>query len=183
MNKEMLGKTLIVVSIIGLIFSVFISSYTIINLNNVYEKVNPIFDKIDAMKDHIDTFEDSLDEFSLYLEGIDTKEYMQRLSNMKSFVSTLNSLGLGGLVSGLSEDIDKFGKIVENLEEVKTNIESARNDFSEIKSSLTEYDNIKQSIVSFVRTLRLYVIGMMSYSIILNGLLLYVGYYLLKSKE
>jgi len=183
MNKEMLGKTLIVVSIIGLIFSVFISSYTIINLNNVYEKVNPIFDKIDAMKDHIDTFEDSLDEFSLYLEGIDTKEYMQRLSNMKSFVSTLNSLGLGGLVSGLNEDIDKFGKIVENLEEVKTNIESARNDFSEIKSSLTEYDNIKQSIVSFVRTLRLYVIGMMSYSIILNGLLLYVGYYLLKSKE
>ncbi|KYC46221.1 MAG: hypothetical protein APG12_00144 [Candidatus Methanofastidiosum methylothiophilum] len=183
MNKEMLGKTLIAVSIISLIFSISISSYTIINLNNVYEKANPIFEKIDAIKDHIDTIEGSLDEFSLYLKDIDTKDYMQRLSNMKSFVSTLNSLGLGGLVSGLSEDIDKFGKMTENLEEVKTDIQFARNDFSDIKYSLTEYDNVKQSIIGFTRTLRIYIIGMMIYSIIINGLLLYAGYYLLKLKE
>ena len=95
----------------------------------------------------------------------------------------MNALGLGSLVSGLNEDIDKFESIVANLEELKLNLEFARNDFSDIKSSLLEYDSIKQSIISFVETLRLFVLGMMMYSIILNGLLLYVGYYLLKSKE
>ena len=102
---------------------------------------------------------------------------------MKSFIGTLNSLGLGGLVSGIDEDISRFEGILGNIEELKLNLESARDDFSEIKSSLTEYDNVKQSIIGFVRTLRLYVIGMMIYSIVLNGIILYVGYYLLKSKE
>jgi len=102
---------------------------------------------------------------------------------MRSFVSTLNSIGLGSLVSGLNEDIDRFEGIVGNLEDLKLNLESAKSSFSEIKSSLAEYDTVKESILSFVRTLRLFVLGMMAYSIILNGILLYVGYYLLKSKE
>jgi len=183
MNKEMFGKILIVISIIGLIFTISISSLTLINLNNTYEKTLPLFDKIDLIKNHVDTFDENLDEFNLYLKDIDTIEYMQKLSNMRSFVNTLNSLGLGSLVPGINEDIDRFEVIVGNLEELKLNLESAKSSFSEIKSSLMEYDSVKQSITSFVRTLRLFVLGMMIYSIILNGILLYVGYYLLKSKE
>lgn len=183
MDKITFGKMLIIISVIGLIFSISISSFTLMNLNNVYEKTAPLFDKIDSIKTYVDTFDENLEEFNLYLKDIDTKEYMQRLANMKSFVGTLNSLGLGGLVSGINEDLSKFEGILGNIEELKLNLESARDDFSEIKYSLTEYDNVKQSIIDFVRTLRLYVIGMMIYSIILNGILLYVGYYLLKSKE
>jgi len=183
MDKEMFGKILIVISIIGLIFTISISSFTLININNTYEKSLPLFDKIDLIKNHVDTFDENLDEFNLYLKDIDTREYMQKLANMRSFVSTLNSLGLGSLVPGVNEDIDKFEGIVGNLEELKLNLESAKSSFSEIKSSLTEYDTVKESILSFVRTLRLFVLGMMAYSIILNGILLYVGYYLLKSKE
>ncbi|NYT13314.1 MAG: hypothetical protein GKC01_02250, partial [Candidatus Methanofastidiosa archaeon] len=44
-------------------------------------------------------------------------------------------------------------------------------------------EDVKQSITGFVRTLRLYVLGMMIYTIILNGIMLFAGYYLLKSKE
>lgn len=183
MDKEMFGKILIVISIIGLIFTISISSFTLISINNTYEKSIPLFDKIDLIKNHVDTFDENLDEFNLYLKDIDTIEYKQKLANMRSFVSTLNSIGLGSLVSGLNEDIDRFEGIVANLEELKLNLESAKSSFSEIKSSLTEYDTVKESILSFVRTLRLYVLGMMVYSIILNGILLYVGYYLLKSKE
>ena len=183
MDKEKFGKTLIVISIIGLIFTISISSFILININNTYEKSIPLFDKIDLIKNHVDTFDENLDEFNLYLKDIDTREYMQRLSNMRSFVNTLNALGLGSLVSGLNEDIDRFEGIVGNLEDLKLNLESAKSSFSEIKSSLTEYDTVKESILSFIRTLRLYVLGMMAYSIILNGILLYVGYYLLKSKE
>ena len=179
----MFGKILIVISIIGLIFTISISSFTLININNAYEKSLPLFDKIDLIKNHVDTFDENLDEFNLYLKDIDTNEYKQKLANMRSFVNTLNSLGLGSLVSGLNEDIDRFEGIVGNLEELKLNLESAKSSFSEIKSSLMEYDTVKESIFSFVRTLRLYVLGMMVYSIILNGILLYVGYYLLKSKE
>jgi len=183
MDKEMFGKILIVISIIGLIFTISISSFTLISINNTYEKSLPLFDRIDLIKNHVDTFDENLDEFNLYLKDIDTKEYMQKLANMRSFVNTLNSLGLGSLVSGLNEDIDRFEGIVGNLEELELNLESAQSSFSEIKSSLIEYDTVKESILSFVRTLRLYVLGMMVYSIILNGILLYVGYYLLKSKE
>ena len=183
MNKEIFGKILIVISIIGLIFTISISSFTLININNTYEKSLPLFDKIDLIKNHVDTFDENLDQFNLYLKDIDTKEYSQKLANMRSFVSTLNSIGLGGLVSGLNEDIDRFQGIVVNLEELKLNLESAKSSFSEIKSSLLEYDSVKESILNFVRILRLYVLGMMIYSIILNGILLYTGYYLLKSKE
>ena len=183
MDKEMFGKILIVISIIGLIFTISISSFTLISINNTYEKSIPLFDKIDLIKNHVDTFDENLDEFNLYLKDIDTIEYKQKLANMRSFVSTLNSIGLGSLVSGLNEDIDRFEGIVGNLEDLKLNLESAKSSFSEIKSSLAEYDTVKESILSFVRTLRLFVLGMMAYSIILNGILLYVGYYLLKSKE
>ncbi len=183
MDKNYFGKILIIISILGLIFSISISSLTLINLNNVYEKSVPIFDKIDIIKTHVDTFDGNLDKFNQYLEDIDTKEYMQRLANMKYLVSTLNSFGLGNLVSGINEDISRFEGLLENLEELKINLESAKNDFSEIRTSLIEYDTVKQSIIGFVGTLRLYVIGMMIYSIVLNGIVLYVGYYLLKSKE
>lgn len=179
----MFGKILIVISIIGLIFTISISSFTLIKINNTYENSLPLFDKIDLIKNHVDTFDENLDEFNLYLKDIDIREYMQKLANMRSFISTLNSIGLGGLVSGLNEDIDRFEGIISNLEDLKLNLESAQSSFSEIKSSLTEYDTVKESILSFVGTLRLYVLGMMIYSIILNGILLYVGYYLLKSKE
>lgn len=183
MDKEMFGKILIVISIIGLIFTISISSFTLIKINNTYENFLPLFDKIDLIKNLADNFDENLDEFNLYLKDIDTREYMQKLANMRSFVTTLNSIGLGGLVSGLNEDIDRFEGIVSNLEDLKLNLESAKSSFSEIKSSLSEYDTVKESILSFVGTLRLYVLGMMIYSIILNGILLYVGYYLLKSKE
>jgi hypothetical protein len=183
MDKEMFGKILIVISIIGLIFTISISSFTLVSINNTYEKSIPLFDKIDLIKNHVDTFDENLDEFNLYLKDIDTIEYKQKLANMRSFIGTLNSIGLGSLVSGLNEDIDRFEGIVGNLEELKLNLESAKSSFSEIKSSLTEYDTVKESILSFVRTLRLFVLGMMAYSIIINGILLYVGYYLLKSKE
>lgn len=183
MDKEMFGKILIVISIIGLIFTISISSFTLIKINNTYENFLPLFDKIDLIKNLADNFDENLDEFNLYLKDIDTIEYMQKLANMRSFVTTLNSIGLGGLVSGLNEDIDRFEGIISNLEDLKLNLESAQSSFSEIKSSLTEYDTVKESILSFVGTLRLYVLGMMIYSIILNGILLYVGYYLLKSKE
>lgn len=179
----MFGKILIVISIIGLIFTISISSFTLIKINNTYENFLPLFDKIDLIKNLADNFDENLDEFNLYLKDIDTIEYMQKLANMRSFVTTLNSIGLGGLVSGLNEDIDRFEGIVSNLEDLKLNLESAKSSFSEIKSSLSEYDTVKESILSFVGTLRLYVLGMMIYSIILNGILLYVGYYLLKSKE
>lgn len=183
MDKEMFGKILIVISIIGLIFTISISSFTLVSINNTYEKSIPLFDKIDLIKNHVDTFDENLDEFNLYLKDIDTIEYKQKLANMRSFANTLNSIGLGSLVSGLNEDIDRFEGIVENLEELKLNLESAKSSFSGLKSSFTEYDTVKESILSFVRTLRLFVFGAMAYSIILNGILLYVGYYLLKSKE
>ena len=83
MDKEKFGKILIAISIIGLIFSISISSITLINLNNTYEKTMPLFDKIDLIKDHVDTFDENLGEFNLYLKDIDTKEYMQKLSNMQ----------------------------------------------------------------------------------------------------
>ncbi|NPV50009.1 MAG: hypothetical protein HPY60_02280 [Candidatus Methanofastidiosum sp.] len=183
MDKITFGKILIIISIIGLVFSISISSFTLIRLNNVYETTSPLFDKVDLIKGHIENFDSNLEEFNIYLKDIDTKEYMQKLSNIKSFVGTLNSLGLGGLVSGIDEDIDRFGAIINNIEELKLNLESARDDFSEIKSSLAGYEDVKQSIIGFVRTLRLYVLGMMIYTIILNGIMLYAGYYLLKSKE
>jgi len=183
MDKEMFGKILIVISIIGLIFTISISSFTLISINNTYEKSIPLFGKIDVIKNHVDTFDENLDEFNLYLKDIDTIEYKQKLANMRSFVSALNSIGLGSLVSGLNDDIDKFESIIGNLEDLKLNLESAKSSFSEIKSSLLEYDAVKENILSFVRTLRLYVLGMMAYSIILNGILLYVGYFLLKPKE
>lgn len=179
----MFGKILIAISIIGLIFTISISSFTLIKINNTYEKSLPQFNKIDLIKNHVYTFDENLDEFNMYLKDIDTREYIQKLANMRSFITTLNSIGLGSLVSGLNEDIDRFEGIVGNLEELKLNLESAKNSFSEIKSSLVEYDTVKESILSFVRTLRIYVLGMMIYSIILNGILLYAGYYLLKSKE
>jgi hypothetical protein len=183
MDKITFGKILIIISIIGLVFSISISSFTLIRLNNVYETASPLFDKVDLIKVHIENFDSNLEDFNIYLKDIDTKEYMQKLSNIKSFVGTLNSLGLGGLVSGIDEDIDRFGAIINNIEELKLNLESARNDFSEIKSSLAGYEDAKQSIIAFVRTLRLYVLGMMIYTIMLNGIMLYAGYYLLKSKE
>jgi hypothetical protein len=183
MDKITFGKILIIISIIGLVFSISISSFTLIRLNNVYETASPLFDKVDLIKVHIENFDSNLEDFNIYLKDIDTKEYMQKLSNIKSFVGTLNSLGLGGLVSGIDEDIDRFGAIINNIEELKLNLESARNDFSEIKSSLAGYEDVKQSIIGFVRTLRLYVLGMMIYTIMLNGIMLYAGYYLLKSKE
>ncbi|NYT04745.1 MAG: hypothetical protein GKC00_08585, partial [Candidatus Methanofastidiosa archaeon] len=96
MDKITFGKILIIISIIGLVFSISISSFTLIRLNNVYETTSPLFDEVDLIKGHIENFDTNLEEFNLYLKDIDTKEYMQKLSNMKSFVGTLNSLGLGG---------------------------------------------------------------------------------------
>jgi len=150
MDKINFGKILIIISILGLIFSISMSSLVLINLNDAYEKSVPIFDKIGIIKTHIDTFDGNLEEFSHYL----------------------------------NEDISRFEDVLKNLEKLKLNLDSARNDFSEIKSSFIEYDGIKTNIIGFVKIFRLYVLGMMIYSITLNGLLLYVGYYFfLKSKE
>lgn len=184
MDKINFGKILIIISMLGLIFSISMSSFVLINLNDAYEKSVPIFDKIGIIKTHIDTFDGNLEEFSHYLKDVNTKEYMQRLSNMKSLINTLNSFGFGSLVTGINEDISRFEDVLKNLEKLKLNLDSARNDFSEIKSSFIEYDVIKTNIIGFVKIFRLYVLGMMIYSITLNGLLLYVGYYFfLKSKE
>lgn len=183
MDKEMLGKILIVISIIGLIFTISLSSYALISLNNTYEKALPLFDKIDVMKDYINTFDENLDEFDLYLKNMDTESYKQRLANIRSFANTLNSFGLGNLLSGFDQDIDKFEVIISNIEELKLNLDLAKRDFSTIKSSLSEYDNIKENIISFIGILRTYIICTMIYCIILNGILLYVGYLLLKSDK
>ncbi len=183
MDKEKFRKVLIGISIIGLIFSVSISSYTLININNVYKEVIPLFDSIDLIKDNIDAFDENIDEFNLYLEEIDPNEYRQRIANMRSFVATLSALGLGGLVSDLNEDISRFESIISSVEELKLNLESAKTDFSDVKSSVSHYEDIKQEIVNFIGRLRLFVIGMMTYSIIVNGLLLYVAYYMLDKKN
>lgn len=184
MNKINFGRLLIIISIIGLIFSISMSSLILINLNDVYEKSVPIFDKIDIIKAHVDNFDENLEEFNHHLKDVNTKDYMHKLTNMRSLIITLNSFGLGSLVSGINEDISRLEDVLNNLEKLKLNLDSARNDFSQIKTSLIEYDAVKKNIIDFIRTLRIYVTGMMIYLIILNGLLLYVGYYFfLKSKE
>lgn len=179
MDRKVLGKILIVVSIIGLIFTVSISSFTLITLNNTYENALPLFDKIDAMKGYFNAFDENLDEFDTYLKDIDTDYYMQKLSNIRSFTNTLNSFGLGSLVSGFNEDISKVEIIISSIEELKLNLEFAKRDFSSIKASLLEYEIVKENIINFIGLLRAYLIATTAYGILINGLLLYAGYYIL----
>ncbi len=180
MDKELLGKILIVISIIGFISTISISSFTLITLNDTYEKALPLFDKIDSMKIYVDNLDENLEEFSLYLNDIDTEIYKQKINEIKSFVNTLNSIGLGSLVSSFNDDLDQIQIVIDNIEDLKTNLNYAKTDFSTIQSSLQEYENIKGNLVSFIGTLRIYILCVMTYCIILNGILLYVGYYLLK---
>ena len=180
MNKELLGKILILISIFGFIFTISISSFTLITLNDTYEKALPLFDKIDSMKIYVDNFDENLDDFILYLNNIDTENYKQKINDIKSFVDTLNSIGLGSLVSGFNENLDQIQIVIDNIEDLKTNLNHAKNDFSTIQSSLQEYENIKGNIVNFIGTLRIYILCIMAYCIILNGIILYAGYYLLK---
>jgi hypothetical protein len=179
MDRKDLGKILIIISIIGLIFTVSISSFTLITLNNTYEKALPLFDKIDVMKNYINTFDENLDEFDTYLKDIDTDYYLQKLSDIRSFANTLNSFGLGSLVSGFNEDIAKVEIIITNIEELKLNFDFAKRDFSNIKASLSEYDILKENIISFIGLLRTYIIATATYGILISGLLLYAGYYIL----
>lgn len=68
------------------------------------KKALPLFDKIDSMKIYVDNLDENLEEFSLYLNDIDTEIYKQKINEIKSFVNTLNSIGLGSLVSSFNDD-------------------------------------------------------------------------------
>jgi pSer/pThr/pTyr-binding forkhead associated (FHA) protein len=185
-KSKLLGKILITVSIISLIISVSVSSFAFLTLNNTYEKALSLFEKVDAMKEYVNTFDNEFDKFDSYLDDIDTKYYKQMISSIKSLKNNqvvtvaLTLAGLGSLLDDIDKGIEKFEGILDNIDKIKSDLTQAKKNFSTIKSALSEYDTLKENIASFIKILRAYIIGTMAYCIILNGIILYNGYYLLK---
>lgn len=185
-NKpKLLGKVLIAISIISLIISVSVSSFAFVTLNNTYEKALPLFDKVDTMKEYVNTFDKELDKIDSYLNDIDTEYYKQMISSIKSLTNNpvvtvaLNLAGVGNLLDDINESIENFEDILDHVDEIKSDLKLAKGKISTIKSALSEYEAIKENIISFIKILRVYIIGTMIYCIVLNGIILYAGYYLL----
>ena len=138
------------------------------------------------MKEYVNTFDNEFDKFDSYLDDIDTKYYKQMISSIKSLKNNqvvtvaLTLAGLGSLLDDIDKGIEKFEGILDNIDKIKSDLTQAKKNFSTIKSALSEYDTLKENIASFIKILRAYIIGTMAYCIILNGIILYNGYYLLK---
>ena len=187
-NKARLhGKILLVISIISLIVSVSISSFALITINDTYEKALPIFDKIDTIKNNINTFDEEINKFDSYLNNIDTRYYIQMLSSIKTLANdntVINVLklvpGFSGSILTITDNIDKVEAILQSVDEVKSKLNYAKENLSIIKSALSEYETIKENIINYIKILKLYIVGTMIYCIILNGIIFYMGYYLLK---
>lgn len=190
-NKARLhGKILLVISIISLIISVSISSFALITINDTYEKALPIFDKIDSIKNNINTFDEEINKFDSYLNNIDTRYYIQMLSSIKTLTNdsiVINALklvpGFSGSILTITDNIDKAEAILQSVDEVKSKLNYAKENLSIIKSALSEYETIKENIFNYIKILRLYIIGTMVYCIILNAIIFYMGYYLLKLEK